>query len=453
MPVQREPKQKKYTSPTGQTYKVPAQLRKYPPPNYVPVVGKTGKPLMPCHPQRARELMEKGKAKPRWMMNSIFYIQLTEREDGVTDPNVVIGIDPGSKFEGYSIRSTKRTFLNIQSSTPDHVKRRIEAKRDRRRARRFRNTPCRKNRCGRAGLTKPDRLPPSTRARCQARLNMVKKLMTIYPITKIVIEDIKARSKKNESQEGGPSNKRWNTTFSPLQIGKRWLYSELQKLVKEPILKISGHATHDHRIALKTVAKTTSKGVQVFEAHCLDAWVLAGLALPHTALEEPDNMSLYVIDAIDLHRRELHATQPAKQGVRRPCGGTMSLGFKRGSLVRHPKYGLTYVGGTSDHGSGPRISLHSIRDGTRLTQHARPEHCQFLAYNTSRVRYIQRAECVCKVCGNIKPVPQVLLTSIRGRGSAEDASLAPACSPSCYDSWIHRQGVRGTPFHRLVANA
>ena len=157
-------------SPTGQIYKRPAQHCKHPPNNYVPVISSTGKPLMPCHPQRARELMEKDKARPRWILGSIFYIQLTERADGDVDPHVIIGIDPGSKFEGYSVRSIKRTLINIQSAAPTHVKKRIVDRRDQRRSRRFRNTPCRKNRSHRGNLSNTGRIPPSTRARCLAKI-------------------------------------------------------------------------------------------------------------------------------------------------------------------------------------------------------------------------------------------------------------------------------------------
>ena len=59
--------------------------RKYPmndggnPVQYVPVVGKSGKPLMPCLPARARELMQKGKAVGKWKVG-IFYLKLTERD-------------------------------------------------------------------------------------------------------------------------------------------------------------------------------------------------------------------------------------------------------------------------------------------------------------------------------------------------------------------------------------
>jgi hypothetical protein len=334
---------KLYTSPTGQVYKKPAQLSKYPPTNYVPVVGKTGIPLMPCHPKRARKLMESNKARPRWSLGSIFYIQLTERETGETDPYVVLGIDPGSKFEGYSIRSTKRTLINIQSAAPTHVKDRVASRRELRRGRRFRNTPCRKNRSHRGNLSNEGRIPPSTRARCLAKINMTRWLMTLYPITHIVIEDIAARTRKNTDNE----SRSWNKNFSPIQIGKTYLYSELQKLVTNKIVTPPGTMTYQIRIALRTVTKTTDKSIKTFEAHCLDAWVLAGLGLPHDAIEEPDNMSMYLLSPILLHRRQLHVMQPAKGGIRKRQGGTDSMGLTRGSLVYHPKYRYTYVGGSS----------------------------------------------------------------------------------------------------------
>jgi hypothetical protein len=62
---------------------------------YVPVVSASGKPLMPCHPARARELVRNGKALRRFN-RGMFYIKLTEREDGETQP-AAVGIDPGSK--------------------------------------------------------------------------------------------------------------------------------------------------------------------------------------------------------------------------------------------------------------------------------------------------------------------------------------------------------------------
>jgi hypothetical protein len=74
--------------------------------------------------------------------------------------------------------------------------------------------------------------------------------------------------------------------------------------------------------------------------------------------------------------------QPAKGGIRKPYGGTLSLGLKRGSLVKHPKYGVVYVGGTSED----RISIHSPQDGKRLAQNIKVGDCQFLTFSSWRIQ-------------------------------------------------------------------
>lgn len=53
---------------------------------------------------------------------------------------------------------------------------------------------------------------------------------------------------------------------------------------------------------------------------------------------------------------------------------------KRGSLVKHTKWGVCYVGGFLKD----RISLHSPSDGKRLTQQVKPQDCVFLTYNSWR---------------------------------------------------------------------
>jgi hypothetical protein len=65
----------------------------------------------------------------------------------------------------------------------------------------------------------------------------------------------------------------------------------------------------------------------------------------------------------------------------------MSLGFKRGSWVKYPKWGVCYVGGSSKG----CLSLHSLQDGKRLTQNAKPEACVFLTFSSWRVRKEQGA--------------------------------------------------------------
>lgn len=86
----------------------------------IPVVDVKGRPLMPCHPARARLFIKRGKALPKWNKLGIFYVQLTYE----VEPNnqiVALGQDPGSKFKGLSVVGTKHTVLNIMSEAVTHV--------------------------------------------------------------------------------------------------------------------------------------------------------------------------------------------------------------------------------------------------------------------------------------------------------------------------------------------
>ena len=114
----------------------------------------------------------------------------------------------------------------------------------------------------------------------------------------------------------------------------------------------------------------------------VDSWVLANWWTGgHTS---PDNTRMMCITPLRFHRRQLHRLQPEKGGVRKPYGSTHSHGFKRGSLVKHPKWGIVYVGGVLKD----RISLHRIADGKRLCQNARLSDCEFLAFNSWRTRLL-----------------------------------------------------------------
>lgn len=129
-----------------------------------------------------------------------------------------------------------------------------------------------------------------------------------------------------------------------------------------------GHETKVLRDALG-LRKTKDKMSDRFEAHCVDSWVLANAeAGGHS---RPDHAGIMHIIPLKFHRRQLHHRQPGKGGVRAPYGGTMSLGLKRGTWVRHHKYGVAYVGGCANG----RVSLHGLRDGRRLCRNARLNDC------------------------------------------------------------------------------
>lgn len=331
---------------------------------YVPVVGASGTPLMPCHPARARELIRAGRAIRRFD-RGLLYLRLVDRQDGTTQP-VAVGIDPGSKKEGLTVKSEAHTFLNIQADAVTWVKDAVETRRNMRRARRYRKTPCRANRANRAR----GGLPPSTRARWQWKLRLARWMVKLYPVTRFVVEDIKART----TGQG-----RWDRSFSQLEVGKQWFYGKLRSIA--PVETKQGWETKALRDSLG-LKKTTNKMAEVFSAHCVDSWVLANWWTGgHTT---PDTTRLLCVTPLRFHRRQLHRFQPETGGIRKPYGGTRSHGFKRGSLVQHPTWGLAYVGGIL----GERISLHSVATGNRLTQQAKPSDCRFLTFNTWRTRLL-----------------------------------------------------------------
>lgn len=329
----------------------------------VPVVSSTKRPLMPCSYWRCQQLLKQGRAIRRFKAG-IFYIQLVDRTEGKTQ-EVALGIDPGSKREGFTVKSESHTYLNVLSEAVDWVKDAVEVRKSMRRIRRSRNTPYRKCRWNRSIGS----IPPSTKARWQAKLRIVNILRTLFPITAFVVEDIKAVTHKN--------GKKWNKSFSPLEVGKKWFYAELEKLGKV-ILK-QGWETFELREELQ-LQKSKAKLSNTFEAHNVDSWVLANSYVGgHT---KPDNTSLVKFIPLQFHRRQLHILNFSKGGLRKNYGGTMSQGLKRGSLVKHKKYGISYAGGTSKG----KISLHDRTTGERLTQNASILDIIFLTFNNWRIQ-------------------------------------------------------------------
>lgn len=94
-----------------------------------------------------------------------------------------------------------------------------------------------------------------------------------------------------------------------------------------------------------------------------------------------DNKIVFRLIPIRLHKRQLHAMQFSGGNFRRKYGGTLSMGLKRGALVKHRKHGLTYVGGIPKK---ERITLHSIITGKRISLDVKPCDCKFICFNKHR---------------------------------------------------------------------
>lgn len=321
---------------------------------FVPVVDQNQQSLMPTTPPRARRWIKSGLATPFWK-GGIFCIRLNREPSMREVQAIVVGIDPGSRKEGYSLRSMAHTYLNIQADARVGVKDNVKQRRRMRRTRRERTTPCRKPRQNHKHSKK--KMPPSTRARWQWKLRLATFLCHIFPVSVFVVEDIKART---------TGKRRWDRSFSPLEVGKQWFYSELAKLAR--VQTKQGYETKALRKQLG-LKKSSKKLAHVWEAHCVDAWVLAYSAMGgHTT---PDTTQVLCITPLAWHHRQLHRLEPEKGGKRKPYGGTLSLGLKRGTLVNHPTYGKAYVGGTM----GGKLSLHAPATAKRLTQRAMLTDC------------------------------------------------------------------------------
>lgn len=340
--------------------------------NIIPVISKNRQILMPTSWNRAKSLIKRGEATP-FIDTGQFCIRMNKKTGTKTQP-MAMGIDPGSKKEAYTIKSEKQTYLNIQCDARTGIKEKVEQRREARRNRRNRKTPCRKPRFNnRKASCKKGRIPPSTKARYDLKLNLINRLAKLYPITTIIVEDIQAITKEGK--------KNWNKNFSPLETGKTYFYNKLRENFHLELR--SGIFTLECRKQLG-LEKTKNKLAEVFEAHCVDSWVLANSVVGgHT---KPDNTNITFLSVIKLHRRQLHVFVPSTGGKRKEYGGTISAGLKRGSIIKYIgkdkkqiKNGRYYlVGGKPYPG---KISLHSIKDYKRLSQSIDVKDCKFIAYN------------------------------------------------------------------------
>ena len=119
-------------------------------------------------------------------------------------------------------------------------------------------------------------------------------LCQLFPVSVFVVEDIKATTR---------DKKRWDQSFSPLEVGKAWFYEGLSKLA--PVHTKPGYQTRDLREQLG-LKKSGKKTAEVWEAHCVDAWTPAHSAVGGRTM--PDNTRLV------WHHRQLHRLEP-EQGA------------------------------------------------------------------------------------------------------------------------------------------
>ncbi len=167
------------------------------------VLSNTKKPLMPCSPARARQMLRDGKAAV--YRRQPFTIILKYRSDGDTQP-VEFKVDPGSKITGIALVGgfPKQGRVVLWAANLEHrgqtIRKRLERRRMLRRGRRGRKTRYRPPRF--LNRTRPSGwLPPSLRSRVDNVSQWYGRLLFRAPVTEAHVETVRFDMQKMENPE------------------------------------------------------------------------------------------------------------------------------------------------------------------------------------------------------------------------------------------------------------
>ena len=162
--------------------------------NYIPAMTKSGRPLAPCHPNRARELVNRGRARFQYKRGiRCIILNKTNIPKVRNQAKVDLRIDPGSRNTGIAITrdnpdGSRASLIGIEIHHQGKaITRRLIKRRQLRRNRRYRKARFRKPKFN--NRTKPDGwLPPSIRSRLQNTLTWVKRLSRLLPVRDVHVE-------------------------------------------------------------------------------------------------------------------------------------------------------------------------------------------------------------------------------------------------------------------------
>jgi hypothetical protein len=151
------------------------------------VISKTGNPLMPTTPRKARLLLKNGKAK--CIRRTPFTIKLLYDTTEYTQP-LTHGIDTGSSIMGSAVVDTKGNVvylseIELRNDITEKMTRRSKYRRNRRN----RKTRYRKARwSNRRNSIKADRLAPTIVSKIDSHLKEIKYVKSILPIIELILE-------------------------------------------------------------------------------------------------------------------------------------------------------------------------------------------------------------------------------------------------------------------------
>lgn len=284
--------------------------------HFVFVLDKDGKPLTPCKPAKAKKLMKSEQAVPVWNKFGQFGIQMlvgTRKET----PTTVLGVDFGTKFEGYVVVTGKENNLAVMWLLPDkkQIVRKIEERKIIRHSRRWRNY--RKRACKLNNKISKEFIAPSQKVIIQSRMKSINEFFKCYPITNVAIEDVCFNHKYNK----------WGKNFSTLEIGKNYIYNEIKQNAELQLF--SGRETPQIR-KLYNYKKSKNKSAQIFNSHCSDALAIATEIYAQEHIKQ--GKMIVVDDKYRYVRRKLHDISPGKNNIRQKYSTGTFKGVKKGII-------------------------------------------------------------------------------------------------------------------------
>ena len=162
------------------------------------VLDRCGDPLMPCHPARARKLLDKGRAVV--VRLHPFTIRLRDRVGGEAQ-EVGLKVDPGAKTTGLALvrEDGEVLFLAEIEHRGARIRKAMQQRSNYRRRRRSANLRYRKKRFDnrRSGR----KLPPSLQSRVDNVASWTERLRRLAPVTSIACEVVRFDTQALENPE------------------------------------------------------------------------------------------------------------------------------------------------------------------------------------------------------------------------------------------------------------
>jgi hypothetical protein len=256
---------------------------------------------MPCRPSKARKLLARNLAEKRWNRLGQFYLRL--RFDPKSEPNrgqpVCLAVDTGSRWDGLAVVTGKHVLTTAELVLPSGIAKKLETRRQMRRARRYRKTPRRAERFD--NRRRPEGwIAPSQKAKVDFRIKIVDGLCRLYPVDRFAVEDVRFDHYR----------KRWGKHFSTVEIGKTRFYEYLRSIGRLNLY--AGAETAEWRKKLK-LPKNSRKSALRWDAHASDA-VAIGCA--ETGCTVPAPPEFWVWRRFQNARRQLHKLKFKRGGAR-----------------------------------------------------------------------------------------------------------------------------------------